>query len=320
MNSFMQKFISCDWGTSSLRVRLIDGANLTVLARVSTNEGISNTYDNWKKSGLDEYRRVFFYQSVIGDKIQELERSTSSLNEVPVIISGMASSSIGMMELPYTELPFSTRGSDLVIKKIPPNDDFRHTIVLVSGIKSSTDIMRGEETQVIGCDIGGTDERVFILPGTHSKHAVLKHQSIVSIQTFMTGELLYLLSNRSILAHSVKEHDDAIESAFDEGVMKGFKSNFLQECFGVRTNHLFGKMSTRENYDFLKGILIGTELKDLLNDKRQITIVGTESMNRDYSAALKLLSVKEIETMNSELAAIRGHDRILSMLPEKFSI
>jgi 2-dehydro-3-deoxygalactonokinase len=291
-----------------------------VLARVSTSDGIADTYENWKKSGLDEYRRVFFYLSVIDDKIKELEqRSTSSLNELPVIISGMASSSIGMMELPYANVPFSIHGSDLTTKKIPPSDDFRHPIVLVSGIKSSTDIMRGEETQVLGCDIRGTEERVFILPGTHSKHAVVEHQSIASIQTFMTGELLSLLSNKSILAHSVKEHDDVVESAFNEGVTKGLKSNFLQECFAVRANHLFGRKSTQENYDFLKGVLIGTELRDLSKEKRRFTIVGTESMNRDYTAALKLLEVNEIETMDSELAAIRGHYRILTMLPEKFS-
>jgi len=314
----MSKFISCDWGTSSLRVRLIDASDLSMLGRVSTNEGIANTYEKWKGSGLGEDRRLFFYQSVIGDRIRELEQR-STLIGVPVIISGMASSSIGMMELPYAAVPFPMHASDLIIKKIPPGDEFRHPIVLVSGIKSSTDVMRGEETQVLGCDIHGTEERVIILPGTHSKHVIVEHENIISIQTFMTGELLSLLSTRSILVHSVERHDDFIEKAFKEGVMKGLKSNFLRECFAVRTNHLFAKMSARENYDFLKGVLLGAELKDFFNDKRRFTIAGTESMNRDYSAALKLLGINEIETADSEQAAIRGHYRILSLSPENFS-
>ena len=316
----MRKFISCDWGTSSLRIRLVDGSDLSILARVSTNDGIAHTYENWKDSGLNEDRRLFFYQSVIGDKIKDLERqSTSSLTGVPIIISGMASSSIGMIELPYMNVPFSMQGSDLMTKKIPTTDNFRYPIVLVSGIKSATDVMRGEETQVLGCDIRGTAERVFILPGTHSKHVVVRHENVVSFQTFMTGELLSLLSTRSILAHSVEKHDDFLKDAFREGLMKGLRSNFLQECFAVRTNQLFGKMSARKNYDFLKGVLVGAELKDLHNDKRPFTIVGTESMNRDYSVALKLLGINEIETIDSEHAAIRGHYRILSLVPEIFS-
>jgi 2-dehydro-3-deoxygalactonokinase len=178
--------------------------------------------------------------------------------------------------------------------------------------------MRGEETQVLGCDIHGSEQRVFILPGTHSKHVVVEHEKIISIQTFMTGEFLFLLSKKSILLHSVEEHDDVIDDAFKQGVMKGLKSNFLQECFAVRTNHLFGKMSRRENFDFLKGVLVGAELKDLFNDKRRFSIVGTGSMNRDYFAALKLLGINEIETMDSEQAAIRGHYKILSLFPENF--
>jgi 2-dehydro-3-deoxygalactonokinase len=174
--------------------------------------------------------------------------------------------------------------------------------------------MRGEETQLIGCAIQSDEERIFILPGTHSKHVLVKQQKAFSFQTFMTGEFLDLLSTKSILANSIEKHAHFDLMAFEAGVMKGLRSNFLQECFAIRTNELFGKISKESNYDYLKGLLLGTELKELSGDKRPITIVGTELVNRDYQAALKILQLNRIRVEDSERATIHGHYKILRLL------
>jgi len=57
---------------------------------------------------------------------------------LPVVISGMASSSIGWRELPYAPLPFSLTGCDAVWAEIQP------AFYLVSGVASRDDMMRGE--------------------------------------------------------------------------------------------------------------------------------------------------------------------------------
>src|SRR5215470_16228224 len=107
----MQKFISCDWGTSTLKLKVIDASRLKILARVSTNEGIANSHRLWKESGTGEEGKLHFYQAVINDKLKELERQlNTSFNGIEMVISGMASSSIGMMELPYHDIPFSMDG------------------------------------------------------------------------------------------------------------------------------------------------------------------------------------------------------------------
>lgn len=66
--------------------------------------------------------------------------------------------------------------------------------------------MRGEETQLIGCiqdDDQTISDRMFILPGTHSKHILVRNQQITAFKTYMTGEISDLLSNKSILKNSL---------------------------------------------------------------------------------------------------------------------
>ena len=45
----MPKFISCDWGTSALRLRIIDIDKMSVLAEAVSAQGISGTFELWKQ-------------------------------------------------------------------------------------------------------------------------------------------------------------------------------------------------------------------------------------------------------------------------------
>ena len=207
-----------------------------------------------------------------------------------MIVSGMASSSIGMLELPYHPLPFAISGADLQPTLLPPTEGSPRTIGLLPGVRSAADVMRGEETQLIGCGaagMGGTEEasgaggRVFLFPGTHSKHIAVNQGQAVAFKTYMTGEVFSLLANHSILAGSVaaatgsgSEHADsspapggAIESpmpeAFYSGVAAARHSGLLHNAFLTRTNILFSKYSKEDNYQFLSGLLIGEELSEL---------------------------------------------------------
>jgi 2-dehydro-3-deoxygalactonokinase len=46
----MEKFLSCDWGTTALRLRLIEAKSLQIIAEQSTKQGISNTTNNGNKA------------------------------------------------------------------------------------------------------------------------------------------------------------------------------------------------------------------------------------------------------------------------------
>jgi 2-dehydro-3-deoxygalactonokinase len=315
----MPKFISCDWGTSALRLRVIETNTGTVLAEVAGLPGISATFELWKQSGKKEGERVFFYQSVLNEKIIKLEEELNfSLQDVPLVISGMASSNMGMMELSYKEIPFDADGHDLYVKTIEATDDFKHKTLVVSGATTANDVMRGEETQLIGC-LNGNDkeDQLFIFPGTHSKHVKVKNGKVVDFKTYMTGEFFDLLSKRSILSDAVEESNRSLNDAnlksFEDGVTDSLHINILHGSFLVRTNYLMKKLSKEENYHYLSGFLVGTELKELINTRLPLIVVSDELLIKLYSIALRKLGINDSRYEEAGKAVVKGHCKIYAL-------
>jgi 2-dehydro-3-deoxygalactonokinase len=244
----------------------------------------------------------------------------TSLDGVPVVISGMASSTVGMLELPYKPLPFAVDGSDLATKTIPATPEFAHPTLLISGVKSDDDVMRGEEVQLVGCLFENTNqEQLFLHPGTHAKHVLVKNGQAVALKTYMTGEFFSLLSTKGILASSVEEGGKLDEGQnqqwFEKGVQAGQEDNLLHNAFLVRTNDLFQKASKQENYFYLSGLLIGSELQHLQNNlPTTIILAGEPVLVAHYSAALRLLGIAErcaLQTKTAEEVTLNGQLAVL---------
>ena len=310
----MDKFLSCDWGTSSLRIRLVSVPELQVLAEERSDEGIAATFNSWKEKNANEENRFEFYLYILKNRIKNLEQHLqSSLKNIPVIISGMASSTIGMMEMPYKSLPFNLDGSDLVTKKINKKAHFPNDIFIISGIRTENDVIRGEETQLAGC--ASTDEGLFIFPGTHSKHILVKNGIALDFKTYMTGEFFDLIAGKSILASSVTKAPFREKSmqAFDEGV-RDADLNLLHASFLVRTNQIFNRYSKEENYYYLSGLLIGSELKDLKHgDEENIFLIGTDELCSHYQRALQVIVAgRKIKIISADEATIKGQYKIFS--------
>ncbi|GAC1374174.1 MAG: 2-dehydro-3-deoxygalactonokinase [Hymenobacter sp.] len=293
-------FLSCDWGTTSFRLRLVERAGLRVVAEESSPEGNAATAELWKQARQGPEQRVGFYLAVVQRHLQRLaEAAKMSLDEVPVVISGMASSTIGMAELPYKPLPFAADGSDLLTQILAPTPDFRHPVLLISGVSSADDVMRGEETQLVGCRFENTaEEQLFLHPGTHAKHVLVQHGRAVALKTYMTGELFSLLSTKGILAASVAEGGHLDEGRnrhwFEKGVRDSQQANLLHNAFLVRTNDLFKRATRQENYFYLSGLLIGSECHDLLTRPPAcITLAGEPALVAHYRAALQVLGLAD---------------------------
>ncbi len=310
----MKGFISCDWGSTSLRTRFVDAENRTVLAEISSDQGCMVTFALWQKNGAVEQTRLLFYLNVIRDQIKILEKQ-SGFSFKDLVISGMATSNIGMMELPYKELPIKTDGSDLHFNMIAAPDELSRKILLVSGVKTKHDVIRGEEIQLAGCDkVNYKEEQVFIFPGTHSKHILVKDQQAIDFKTYMTGEFFSLLSRNSILAGSVEESeinlDGNILKNFEEGVANSLKHNLLRGSFLTRTNELFNRNTKKENYYWLSGLLIGTELKGLIHNKVPVTLVCNKTLKNYYFAAFNKLGMADVQFQDSLVATVNGQCNI----------
>lgn len=315
-------FLSCDWGTSSFRLRLVERETLQVLAETSSKEGNAATNEQWQQAHQPPEQRVAFYLAIIQKQLRTLaETLKTSLDGVPVVISGMASSTIGLMELPYKPLPFATDGSDLLTEIIAPTTDFQHRTLLISGVKSADDVMRGEETQLVGCLFENTPEvQLFLHPGTHAKHVTVQNGQATALKTYMTGEFFSLLSTKSILAASVEEGGQLAEGEnrhwFEKGVQDSQQGNLLHNAFLVRTNNLFKKANKQENYFYLSGLLIGSECRDLLTDlPTRITLAGEPNLVESYAAALDILDIAArcvVQTKTAVEVTLNGQLAVLT--------
>lgn len=284
-------FISVDWGTTNLRIRWVQLPDFSVSQSRNSELGVKQVFSLWQQSGRD--RKEFFLEVLLGEiRAMKIDPPDSC----QVIISGMASSSIGMLELPYAPLPFFADGKALKVEKWTP-EGFPYPVSLISGVQSSDDVMRGEETQLIGLYqlLNPADRSLFILPGTHSKHIFLEQDRIVSFKTYMTGELFDLLSRHSILSSTVEQgpRDQSTKVAFEKGILLAQeKESVLNALFTVRTNSLFRKFSPKDNFYFLSGLLIGAECKYLKTENGQrIYICSSGILFSLYLEATKILGI-----------------------------
>lgn len=318
----MKQFLSCDWGTSSFRLKLVETDPVRIVAEVQNDQGILATHSAWQQNGSQQDRSLF-YASVIESAISQLEVKVKiRLSGVPVVVSGMASSSLGMVNLPYKHVPFKTDGSDLELTRIKPSAGFDHDIVVLSGVCTETDVMRGEETQLVGAvDPELMREQVFIFPGTHSKHIVVRNSQVVDFRTYMTGELFSMLSKNSTLAEAVRgisnlNDKDGIQH-FREGVNESERSNLLNSLFTVRTRFLLQKYSGTLNQSYLSGLLIGSELRALAKPEIEGITLVSSSMRDQYEIALQTLQFRApVKVIQEEDVTVRGQLAIASRHPE----
>jgi 2-dehydro-3-deoxygalactonokinase len=322
------RLLSCDWGTSSFRLKLVDRNHHQVAGEIFSEQGTALIYNEWKtwveQQGVD--REQFYFQKLQQHIDKLSEKLAISLSGLPVLMSGMIGSSIGVKELPYASLPFLIDGSGAIVHEFATVKDFGHPVWLISGISSEGDVMRGEETQMIGLacmepEIYAAGTSVCIFPGTHSKHIRIKDGAIIDFKTFMTGELFHIIAHHSILKDSVeglmnRQWTGLENDAFCKGVRQSGESNLLHNLFPIRVNHLFGRSQKRENLFQLSGLLIGTELRSLLwEDNLRIRLCSGSHASGFYQLALKTLNMEEqtifIAPEKIDRSASEGHIKIL---------
>jgi 2-dehydro-3-deoxygalactonokinase len=291
----MKGFLSCDWGTTAFRLRLVSLPDLTVVDEENSGSGIRYCYEEWIKTNeSNKQARVYFYANVIKKHLETLKtRTTESLEGLPIVISGMASSSIGITELAYADTPFSASGSGAISSFIKAAGSFSHDMILISGLRSGNDVLRGEETQWLGCMDEWNEpvkHGIYIFPGTHSKHMEVENDSIIRFKTYMTGEFFELLSSRSVLQAALLKPADhePDQEAFTEGLREAAGSELLHSAFKVRTNDLFHVFSKEKNYHYLSGLLIGNEIKTIgMQNNAQICVCAGKHLGKLYQIALK---------------------------------
>lgn len=331
MNNYI---LCCDWGTSSFRLRLVDSDTYLVKAELLSPTGVAATFRDWKEQ--NEVNRFDFYSARLQSRIKELaEINGINTDNIPVIVSGMASSSLGMEEIPYADLPFNIDGSQASVRVFEDYNGPDTPLIIVSGVKSNEDVMRGEEAQLIGLiqlnevKLKENEEYIFVFPGTHSKHILVNGDHMSDFKTFMTGEIFNILSEHSILKDSVsldpsvKLSDPLALEAFAQGVENSAESSILHTLFTVRTAQLFGKFEKKYNSFYLSGLLIGDELRQFKSgSERNLVICSGKHLYEHYKIASDILKLTSntifIEAELIDKATIAGQVQLFNALDKSY--
>lgn len=286
-----------DWGTTRLRVWLLDGAG-QVLGERRSDEGMLSAAGTGFKAVLERH-------------LAEL----SAPADLPVIISGMAGARQGWIEAPYVETPALL---DAVLGAAIPVPGNARDVRIIPGLAQrdadAPDVMRGEETQLAGiAELRGPGAHVVCMPGTHSKWVSVKDGAVIGFGTWMTGELYSILTQQSVLKHSVGGGSTAVvasSEAFAKGVETGLtdRADLTSHLFGIRAGGLLLGMRSEDSAAKLSGLLIGAEIGAA--ERRYpaagpVVLVGSGLMYTLYQRAFEVAGI-EARRADAENAACRG--------------
>jgi 2-dehydro-3-deoxygalactonokinase len=291
------RLIAIDWGTSSARAYALDGVGKLVSER-SAPLGVQRV----TLSGFAEALKL-----LCGGEVPDA---------VPLIASGMIGSRQGWVEAPYRACPADFGAVAAGLTYVPGTG-----LAIVPGLMCRdddgiADVMRGEETQILGAlaDEAWT-RQVLLLPGTHSKWAIIGPDGIEAFSTFMTGELYAVLIDHSILGRLAAPGGD--EEAFARGVLHSLRGTaaLTHDLFSARTLALTERLAPSGVGDYLSGLLLGTEiaaarrwLERMRLAATRVTLVGAQALVHKYRAALAIAGIDA--DIGAEDAAARGLWRI----------
>jgi 2-dehydro-3-deoxygalactonokinase len=289
--------IGLDWGISSLRAYLLDD-NGKIADAIANQNGIlqlgSRSFEEVMEAAIGHWLRAH--------------------SEAPIIACGMIGSRQGWREAPYVSCP---AGLPELAGNLCSISTFRgKTIWFVPGVMrraedNTPDVMRGEETQIFGSVQNDSERCSFILPGTHSKWALVEKGRIVWFATFMTGELFAVLSHHSILGKLMEDGPDD-DAAFLKGLECAdraltAKQGLLHKLFTVRSLGLFGELPNSGLKSYLSGLLIGAEVTEAtwqIKGKSRMRLVGDARLLNLYAKALEFFGWSSI--VESENLTARG--------------
>ena len=292
--------VGINWGSSNCRAHLIapDG---TVLETLEAAAGVATL----QREGM----------------VEMANRVYARWPDAPrVYAAGMIGSNVGWTDAGYVECP---AGFDRLRDELVPTRIGELSLHIVPGLAcvrerdGAPDIMRGEETELLGLQASGRldDAPLVALPGTHTKWVRIEGGRVVEFMTAMSGEIYDRLTAAGLLA-SIVEGPSVDGVAFRDGVRTSASRTLGLGAllFGARARVIRGLLPKANASSYLRGLLIGSEIADALAlfpqpRGRAMPLVGSPAVCALYAAALDELGSASRAVASSDAIA-RGFAEI----------
>lgn len=295
------QLIALDWGTSVCRAYLI-GENGVVLAERREPSGIMTVAPRSAASAKS-------YEQAFDRTFERLCRDwLRPNNDLPVIACGMIGSNHGWAETEYRQIPADLAESALTLTSVRTRSG--PTLKIIPGLIADTaipDVMRGEETQILGALMESTRagapdaDRIVMLPGTHSKWVRVNGTTVTDFTTFMTGEFYAWLTTDSTVSRLATRAEAPDWDAFDRGLdvvssLDGHRG-ILSTAFSARTLVMTGQLDPQQVDDYISGLLIGHELAGafaswLEGVPADVLLCGDADLSDRYCRAMERLGLQ----------------------------
>ncbi|HEX7741118.1 MAG TPA: 2-dehydro-3-deoxygalactonokinase [Sphingobium sp.] len=230
-------------------------------------------------------------------------------------LCGMVGARDGWVEAPYADCPADADAWRAAAARF----DWRGAPVSImaglacTGPDGVPDVMRGEETQIFGACLRDPTlahgRRLIVLPGTHSKWALVDNGRVIHFRTIPTGELFALLRDRSTMGPKIDVADPAQEAAgFAEGLERAGDGRLLATLFAARAIRLRAGRSADWAVGYLSGLLIGCEIAEsraMLGAGEDILLIGAARLADLYTSALAVQGL-HARTLDGDACALAG--------------
>ncbi|MBR0753783.1 2-dehydro-3-deoxygalactonokinase [Bradyrhizobium jicamae] len=286
--------VAVDWGTSSFRLWLLDSAG-GILGERRSDQGMMAA----AKPG---------FANVLQSHLEALGVAA----DCPVVICGMAGARQGWVEAGYVDTP--ARLTDILDRAVPvplQSRDIRILPGIAQRDATAPDVMRGEETQLLGAvGLNSVGDAVVCMPGTHSKWVTMRGGMVEGFGTFMTGELFSIVVRDTILTHAVAGAEAAEDiDAFKRAVEVAHDQPALASSllFQVRSGQLLFGGSAAAAREAISGTLIGLEIAGGLARQltEPVTLIASGRLARLYLIAFEALSIP-VRSIDADEAVRRG--------------
>lgn len=291
--------IGLDWGSTNLRAFAFD-VDGQVIARRQADAGALTL------NGAQAFDATL--AALVGDWA---DANTSA----PLIACGMVGARSGWCEARYVHT--GADASALAAGVVRVETSLGRTLAIIPGMKSDEpDVMRGEETQLIGANVG---DGIVVLPGTHSKWVRMAGGRVDSFATFFTGEMNALIRDHSSVGKAFTSKPDLHDhAAFDMGLAyaRAGAASWLHDLFVLRASVVTGQKTEAEVSTALAGWLLGCEFAAALAmypQTRGIAIIASETLVPWYQSAARAFGIA-CDALNAEAATSNGLWKIARLL------
>lgn len=285
-----------DWGTSSCRLYLCDGETILGSATAPGIKFVDNPAETFTKT---------------------IEPWVAKYGALEAVLCGMVGSNIGWSDAGYMECPvgLSDYGDKLVHVETAIG-----SVKIVPGVKTSIglagtpDVMRGEETQILGWAASHPSDALLCLPGTHTKWVQIENGKIKNFMTSVNGELFDVILNHSVLVGGTNLPPACIGDEYRHGLERAANGTPLtQQLMSVRSYQIMGTYDVIQAKSYLLGLLIGSDVFGSLKFAQgtPISVIGGSAPASFYAEAIRTLG-GEANIYGGQEASLTGLREIIA--------